>query len=444
MELEAKRVAEAKTENERKREVVEMLKTRDREKRENMFENIARSLQVAEKRRLMQLEKRKSVLKMKHSKVNDSFRETKQRRLEYSEILHAKLARKQAQAAARRECNVKNHRKRKRDIHETKRRRARLVRTRERDRSRSLERQIEARVEKARMRRIQRLRNIRANAHAVFERLLASSPQLQSRQSPKIPPPLLTLSSTSCSLPTPFENSKRTNASVKIQRWIRLLQRCKALRSKFDVFLRSSFDVVEQCRKFGPSDDDNGCLSDLFSSCGFEDFAKRVKEASVRIAAREIIENCSSFERSSSYYQKARQFLVAILISKFPRTVSSKRVTRCARELDNAFSALSKSLCEIVEENSSITTLLQPLQRFDLSLNSFCITFAIWLREDRIRLLQDAAASIKSIDRATSTSLSRTDVVGDDDHIISALESIRESIQRDVIDVISPHSSSSF
>ena len=442
LELETRRAREAKSENERIARVVEKLKTRNREKRENMFESIAKSLEVAEERRMKRLERRKSLLQEKHSNINDAKRKTKQKRLQYSESLNARLVMKQAEAAARREFKVTYQRKRKRDIHETKKMRAQFVAQRERDRARSLERQIEARVESARVRRIERLRDIRANAHAIFERLLASSPQLQSRSIPKTKPPPLDLASSSA-LPTRYDSldSQRLHAAVKLQRWVNLLNRCKTLRS---VSVRHSFDVVRKCRNHGPKwssdDDDDYGLSGMFSSCGFEDFAKRVKEASVRIAAREIVENCCTFERSSSFYQKARQFLVAVLISQFPQVVSSMYVTQRARALDDAFSQLSDALCDTLDSRAA--KLIEPLERFDSSLNAFCITFAIWLREDRIRLFQDAEASIFSINRTIFEERKRWNTTGGDDgsSITAALETMRESIQHDVIDVLSSKS----
>ena len=445
LELERRRAREAKSENERIARVVQKLKTRNREKRETMFESITRSLEVAEERRMKRLQRRKSLLREKHSNINEAKRETKRKRLQYSESLNARLIMKQAEAAARRETKVKHQRKRKRDMHETKKMRVQSVAQRKQDRLKSLEREIEARVESARVRRIERLRNIRANAHAIFERLLASSPLLQSRSTPKTKPPPLDLASASA-LPRRIDSfdSQRLHAVVKIQRWIHLLQRCKALRF---VSLRHSFDVVGKCRSHGPKwsrEDDYG----MFSSCGFEDFAKRVKEASVRIAAREIVENCCCFERTSSFYQKARQFLVAVLISKFPHVVSSMYVTQRARALDHAFSQLSDALCDTVD--SRAITLIEPLERFDLSLNAFCITFAIWLREDRMRLFQDAEAAILSINHTILEERRRLD--DDDDGggssssscITAALESMRESIQHDVIDVLSSNKKSYF
>ena len=120
LELERRRAREAKSENERIARVVQKLKTRNREKRETMFESITRSLEVAEERRMKRLQRRKSLLREKHSNINEAKRETKRKRLQYSESLNARLIMKQAEAAARRETKVKHQRKRKRDMHETK------------------------------------------------------------------------------------------------------------------------------------------------------------------------------------------------------------------------------------------------------------------------------------------------------------------------------------
>jgi hypothetical protein len=151
----------------------------------------------------------------------------------------------------------------------------------------------------------------------------------------------------------------------------------------------------------------------------------------------------------SSFYQKARQFLVAVLISKFPHVVSSMYVTQRARALDHAFSQLSDALCDTVD--SRAITLIEPLERFDLSLNAFCITFAIWLREDRMRLFQDAEAAILSINHTILEERRRLDDDDDDGGgssssscITAALESMRESIQHDVIDVLSSNKKSYF
>lgn len=424
-------------ENERVAKIVKQKKERDREKRESMFERIVKKITFAGERREQKIERRRKMLRKQRLRSSN----VKLRRMQEIERLQTRLVMKQMSAAARRESNVKCQRKRKRDIHETKRRRARVVAEKERDRARSLERDIEARVERARIRRIEHLREIQANAHAIFERLMASSPISRPRQAtPEEKPPSLYLSSSSSCCLNVVVDSDRKRAILTLQTWFRNFRVCASLRSSNEC-LSESFETVERCRNCGPIGwgtcfDDDEFSREIFASCGFEDFAKRLKDTDMRFAARDIVESCmlSSDRSSSSSYQKARQFLIAILISKFPQVVSSIHVVRRARALESAFSQLRETFLSVLD--NGVTSLLRSVQRFEMNMNSFSVVFEIWLRNDRIRLLKDAAASITSI----NLTLSEETMMQSSNHsnITSALETMRDSIQRDVIDILSP------